>query len=54
MSWMGSGKPLHKLIQVGCNLIVVVKGNNTQRVVTKINSVDLRNEMHQLRLLRLI
>lgn len=51
MSWMGSGKPLHKIIQVevGCKIIVVVKGNNQQRVVTKINSaVDLRNEMHLL------
>jgi len=52
VSWMGSGKPLHKIVQVGCKIIVVVKGNNQQRVVTKINSaVDLRNEMHLLRLL---
>ena len=52
MSWMGSGKPLHKLVQVGCKIIVVVKGNNQQRGVTKINAaVDLRNEMHLLRLL---
>lgn len=52
MSWMRSGKPLHKIVQVGCKIIVVVKGNNQQRVVTKINSaVGLRNEMHLLLLL---
>ena len=52
MSWMGSGEPLHKIVQVGCKIIVVVKRNNQQRVVKKINSaVGLRNEMHLLLLL---